>query len=84
MSKLSRRTSNPKIDLKEWNSKHFVHCSRRIEELEARLIGIQSNNPRNSNLVMARVFATELEEQRIRKECLWKQKSRELRVDSRR
>ncbi|PON98653.1 hypothetical protein TorRG33x02_055530 [Trema orientale] len=75
--KLVQKIKKTKIALKKWNQFHFGNYYKRIDELELKLSELQRDFPTNRNMALERMLKAELEEQRIRMEITWRQKSRE-------
>jgi hypothetical protein len=74
---LSRKWKRTKVALKSWNNLHFGHIQSKIKSLMAEISGIQAS-PHSSVAAAKEVVLQEaLQEQLLREEILWKQKSRE-------
>ncbi|XP_059454884.1 uncharacterized protein LOC132185076 [Corylus avellana] len=75
---LSRKWKNTKNALKNWNHHHFGHIQHKIKSLMADISVIQSIPHFVGNAATEQVLQEDLQEQLLREEVLWKQKSREL------
>jgi hypothetical protein len=76
---LSKKWKNTKNALKSWNQIHFGNSQAKIKSLMADISDIQSFYPHSSvNASRKVVLQVALQEQLLREEVLWKQKSREL------
>ncbi|XP_059437358.1 uncharacterized protein LOC132170396 [Corylus avellana] len=75
---LSRKWKNTKGALKFWNQHHFGHIQQKIKSLMADISVIQSSPHSSANAAREQVLQEALQEQLLREEILWKQKSREL------
>jgi hypothetical protein len=75
---LSRKWKKTKTALKSWNTLHFGHIQTQIKSLMAQIGVIQSSPHSSSNAAREVLLQKELQEQLLREEVLWKQKSREL------
>ena len=75
---LSRKWKKTKTALKSWNTLHFGHIQTQIKSLMARIGVIQSSTHSSSNAAREVILQKDLQEQLLREEVLWKQKSREL------
>lgn len=69
---------NTKSALKYWNLHHFGHIQLKIKSLMSDINVIQSSPHSLSNAAKENVLHEALQEQLLREEVLWKQKSREL------
>ncbi|XP_059444796.1 uncharacterized protein LOC132176566 [Corylus avellana] len=75
---LSRKWNNTKAALKHWNTHHFGHIQTQIKILMAEINGIQASPHSLANVARESSLQEALQEQLLREEVLWKQKSREL------
>jgi exonuclease III len=75
---LSRKWKKTKHALKFWNTHHFGHIQTKIKSLMAQISNIQSVPHSLSNAAREVSLQEALQEQLLREEVLWKQKSREL------
>jgi hypothetical protein len=75
---LSRKWKNTKATLKHWNIHHFGHIQTQIKSLMSQINTIQSSPHSPSSVAMKVSLQAALQEQLLRAEVLWKQKSREL------
>jgi hypothetical protein len=75
---LSRKWKNTKIALKLWNSHHFGHIESWIKSLMSEISVIQACPYSLINSTKEISLQSDLREQLLRQEILWKQKSREL------
>jgi hypothetical protein len=75
---LSRKWNKTKEALKFWNIHHFGHIQTQMKTLMAEISGIQANPHSPSNVARESFLQEALQEQLLREEVLWKQKSREL------
>jgi hypothetical protein len=75
---LSRKWKSTKSALKIWNQHHFGHIQHKIKTLMTDIGVIQSSPHSPVNAARESVLQAELQEQLLREEVLWKQKSREL------
>ncbi|XP_059440565.1 uncharacterized protein LOC132173020 [Corylus avellana] len=75
---LSRKWKSTKSALKFWNQHHFGHIQYKIKALMSDISVIQSSSHSPGNAARETILQNELQEQLLREEVLWKQKSREL------
>ena len=75
---LSKKWKYTKCALKNWNLHHFRHIQSRIKSLMTDIGSIQSSPHSLSNAAREVVLQEALQEQLLREEVLWKQKSQEL------
>jgi exonuclease III len=75
---LSRKWKKTKAALKSWNTLHFGHIQTNIKALMAQIGAIQASPHSSSNSAREVLLQKDLQEQLLREEVLWKQKSREL------
>jgi hypothetical protein len=75
---VSRKWKSTKSALKEWNHRHFGRIQSCIKKLMSDINVIQSKPHSISNASIEQNLQAELQEQLLREEILWKQKSREL------
>jgi hypothetical protein len=75
---VSRKWKSTKSALKEWNHRHFGRIQSCIKKLMSDINVIQSKPHSISNASIEQNLQAELQEQLLRVEILWKQKSREL------
>jgi hypothetical protein len=75
---LSRKWRSTKCALKSWNHNHFGNIQHRIKSLMAAISEIQASPHSLVNAAREVGLQNELQEQLLREEVLWKQKSREL------
>ncbi|XP_059451039.1 uncharacterized protein LOC132181825 [Corylus avellana] len=75
---LSRKWKKTKSALKSWNTLHFGHIQTQIKSLMAQIGVIQASPHSSSSAAREVVLQKALQEQLLREEILWKQKSREL------
>jgi hypothetical protein len=73
---LSRKWKNTKAALKHWNIHHFGHIQTQIKSLMSQINTIQSSPHSPSSAAMEVSLQAALQEQLLREEVLWKQKSR--------
>jgi hypothetical protein len=74
---LSRKWRNTKKALKLWNLQHFGHIQSCIKSLMAEIDAIQVRDF-SLKMLPGVILQADLQEQLLREEVLWKQKSREL------
>jgi hypothetical protein len=75
---LSKKWKNTKCALKSWNHHHFGIIQTKINSLMSDISLIQSASHSSVNASREMVLQQALQEQLLREEVLWKQKSREL------
>jgi hypothetical protein len=75
---LSRKWRRTKVALKSWNVLHFGHIQSKIKSLMSKINGIQANPHSPAEAAREAFLQEALQEQLLREEVLWKQKSREL------
>jgi hypothetical protein len=75
---LSRKWKSTKNALKIWNQHHFGHIQNKIKALMTDIGAIQSSPHSPDNAAKESVLQAKLQEQLLRDEVLWKQKSRKL------
>jgi hypothetical protein len=75
---LSRKWKNTKNALKFWNSYYFGHIESKIKSLKSEINAIQACPYSLINSAKEVSLQSDLREQLLREEILWKQKSREL------
>ncbi|GLT69444.1 hypothetical protein SLA2020_415930 [Shorea laevis] len=75
---LSRKWRSTKLALKDWNHHHFGHIQTRIKAIMSDISEIQSSPYSSINAAKEVILQEDLQEQLLREEVLWKQKSREL------
>jgi hypothetical protein len=75
---LSKKWKKTKGALKHWNTHHFGNIQLKIKSLMSDISVIQSSPHSAANVVKETALQEALQEQLLREEELWKQKSREL------
>jgi len=75
---LSKKWKKTKGALKHWNTHHFGNIQLKIKSLISDISVIQSSPHSAANVVKETALQEALQEQLLREEELWKQKSREL------
>jgi hypothetical protein len=75
---LSKKWKNTKNALKFWNSHHFGHIESRIKSMMSEISVIQACPYSLINSTKEIYLQSDLREQLLREEILWKQKSKEL------
>jgi hypothetical protein len=75
---VSKKWKSTKSTLKEWNHRHFGRIQSYNKKLMSDINAIQSKPHSISNASVELNLQAELQEQLMREEILWKQKSREL------
>ena len=75
---LVQKSKLSKIALKQWNISSFGITHTRIKELTAQLDYLHSQPPTSNMLELQKSLESALDEQFIRDEEIWKQKSKEV------
>lgn len=73
-----KKLKNTKASLKIWNKTQFKNCDTKIQDIFQAIDEIQKDKPSKENKLLELKLQKELNETLIRKDMIWKQKSREL------